>query len=122
MDGLPLEEVDVLKGGHRIQGGTRVNGSLPVEYLNTSHDVYRIGDADLQNATMTQPQLQVLECLQRFGNVLKEAGVPVVVFGAKETTHNKVNADIGLVDDAATKALYVFLCCSRTIVGSIQTS
>src|SRR5499426_1440115 len=41
---------------------------------------------------------------QRLGNVLKEAGVPVTVFGAKETTHNKVNADIGLPDDPATKA------------------
>jgi len=46
---------------------------------------------------------------QRLGNVLKEAGVPVTVFGAKETTHNKVNADIGLPDDPATKALFDFL-------------
>ncbi|HEX3147520.1 MAG TPA: alpha/beta hydrolase [Gemmataceae bacterium] len=46
---------------------------------------------------------------QRLGNVLKEAGVTVTVFGAKETTHNKVNADIGLPDDAATKALFEFI-------------
>ncbi len=45
----------------------------------------------------------------RLGSVLKEAGVPVTVFGAKETTHNKVNADIGLRDDPATKALFEFL-------------
>ena len=32
---------------------------------------------------------------QRLGNVLKDAGVPVTVFGAKETTHNKLNADLG---------------------------
>jgi arylformamidase len=46
---------------------------------------------------------------QRLGNVLKEAGVPVTVFGARETTHNKINADLGLPDDPATKALYEFL-------------
>jgi arylformamidase len=46
---------------------------------------------------------------QRFGNVLREAGVPITVFGARETTHNKINADLGLPDDPATKALLDFL-------------
>jgi CubicO group peptidase (beta-lactamase class C family) len=46
---------------------------------------------------------------QRLANVLKEAGVPVTVFGARETTHNKINADLGKPDDAATKALFEFL-------------
>src|SRR2546430_2987004 len=46
---------------------------------------------------------------QRLGNVLKDAGLPVTVFGAKETTHNKLNADLGLPDDPATKALLEFL-------------
>jgi len=46
---------------------------------------------------------------RRLGNVLKEAGVPVTVFGARETTHNKLNADLGKPDDPATKALFEFL-------------
>jgi arylformamidase len=46
---------------------------------------------------------------QRLGNVLKDAGVPVTFFGAKETTHGKINADLGLLDDPATKALLEFL-------------
>jgi arylformamidase len=46
---------------------------------------------------------------QRLGNVLKDAGVPVTLFGAKETTHGKINADLGLLDDPATKALLEFL-------------
>jgi acetyl esterase/lipase len=46
---------------------------------------------------------------RRLGNVLKEAGVPVTVFGARETTHNKINADLGLPDDPSTKALLEFL-------------
>ena len=46
---------------------------------------------------------------QRLGNVLKEAEVAVTVFGAKETTHNKINADLGLPDDPATKELFDFV-------------
>lgn len=46
---------------------------------------------------------------QRLANALKEAGVPVTVFGARETTHNKLNADLGLPNDPATKALFGFL-------------
>jgi acetyl esterase/lipase len=46
---------------------------------------------------------------QRFGNVLKEAGVNVTVHGAKETTHTKINADLGLPDDPATKAVLAFM-------------
>jgi acetyl esterase/lipase len=45
----------------------------------------------------------------RLGAVLKEAGVPVRVFGAKDTEHSKLNDDLGLPDDPATKALYEFV-------------
>lgn len=46
---------------------------------------------------------------QRFGQVLHEANIPVTVFGAKETTHNKINSDLGKDEDPATKALAEFL-------------
>ncbi len=46
---------------------------------------------------------------QRLANVLRAAGVPVTVFGARETTHNRINADLGLPDDPATKAVFAFL-------------
>ncbi|HVK14265.1 MAG TPA: alpha/beta hydrolase [Gemmataceae bacterium] len=46
---------------------------------------------------------------RRLGNVLREAGVPVTVFGARETTHSKVNADLGRPDDPSTKAVFEFL-------------
>jgi acetyl esterase/lipase len=46
---------------------------------------------------------------QRLANVLKDAGIPVILFGARETTHNKINADLGRPDDPATKALFEFL-------------
>jgi len=41
--------------------------------------------------------------------VLKDNGIPVTVFGARETTHSKINADLGLPDDPATKAMFEFL-------------
>ncbi len=46
---------------------------------------------------------------RRLGAVLKEAEIPVKVFGARETTHNKLNADLGLPEDPATKELFEFL-------------
>ena len=46
---------------------------------------------------------------QRLGNALKEASIPVTVFGAKETTHNKLNEDLGLPDDPATIAMFKFV-------------
>jgi acetyl esterase/lipase len=46
---------------------------------------------------------------QRLGNVLQAAGVSATLYGGKETTHNKINADLGLPDDPATKALSEFL-------------
>jgi acetyl esterase/lipase len=45
----------------------------------------------------------------RLGNVLKAAGVPVTVFGARETTHTRINADLGRADDPATAALFAFV-------------
>jgi acetyl esterase/lipase len=46
---------------------------------------------------------------QRLGSVLKNAGIPVTLFGGRETTHNKLNDDLGLPDDAATQALFKFV-------------
>jgi arylformamidase len=46
---------------------------------------------------------------QRLGNMLKDADIPATVFGARETNHNKLNDDLGLPDDPATKALFEFL-------------
>lgn len=46
---------------------------------------------------------------QRLANALKEAEIPVTLYGGKETTHNKINADIGLRDDPGTKAVFEFV-------------
>ncbi len=46
---------------------------------------------------------------RRLGAALEQAGVPVKVFGARETTHNKLNDNLGQPGDAATEELYRFL-------------
>jgi len=46
---------------------------------------------------------------QRLANALKQADISVTVYGGRETTHNKINADLGLPDDPGTKALFEFL-------------
>ncbi len=46
---------------------------------------------------------------QRLGTVLKDAGLPVTVFGAKETNHTRINAELGLPEDPSTKALLDFV-------------
>jgi arylformamidase len=45
---------------------------------------------------------------RRFGIVLEGAGIPVTVFGARETTHNSINDDLGKPADPATQALRTF--------------
>jgi acetyl esterase/lipase len=45
----------------------------------------------------------------RLGAVLKDAGVPVKVFGAKETNHNRLNAELGKQGDPSTKELWDFV-------------
>jgi len=45
----------------------------------------------------------------RLATVLKEANVPVTVYSGRDTTHNRINADIGKPDDPGTKAVFEFL-------------
>lgn len=46
---------------------------------------------------------------QRLASVLKSAGIPVRVYAARESNHNKINADIGRPDDPGTKAVFEFV-------------
>ncbi|MGH7138202.1 MAG: alpha/beta hydrolase [Pirellulales bacterium] len=46
---------------------------------------------------------------QRLGAALKEADVPVKLFGGQETNHNRLNDNLGTSDDPATKALFEFV-------------
>jgi len=46
---------------------------------------------------------------QRLGTVLNEAGITARVFGAPETNHTRINANLGAPDDPSTKALMEFV-------------
>ena len=46
---------------------------------------------------------------QRLAAALTAAGVPAKLFGGKETNHNRLNDNLGLPDDPATKAVFEFV-------------
>jgi acetyl esterase/lipase len=46
---------------------------------------------------------------ERLEAVLKDAGIPVKRFAARETNHSKLNENLGLPDDPPTKALFDFV-------------
>lgn len=46
---------------------------------------------------------------QRLAAVLKDADVPVKAFGAQETNHTRINAELGTPDDPSTKQLFEFV-------------
>jgi len=46
---------------------------------------------------------------ERLEAVLKDAGIPAKRFAARETNHSKLNENLGLPDDAPTKALFEFV-------------
>ena len=45
----------------------------------------------------------------RLANVLREAGIPTRVYGASESTHNRINNEIGVPGDPGTKAVFDFV-------------
>lgn len=46
---------------------------------------------------------------QRLGTVLKDAGISVKVYGAQETNHTRINAELGTAGDSSTKELFEFV-------------
>ncbi len=101
LKGLPLP-----KFGHRIKFGND-----PVKHKNFSA-VTHVGKNKgippfLILHVASHPD--VTDQAQRLGSVLKAADVPVTVFGAKETNHTKINADLGQSNDPATVAWFAFV-------------
>jgi acetyl esterase/lipase len=46
---------------------------------------------------------------QRLASALRSAGVSVRVYGAQESTHNKINDELGVPESPGTKALFEFV-------------
>ncbi len=101
LHGLPLP-----KYGHRLKFGND-----PKKHADFSAVTHIATDKGI-------PPFLILYVAERHDNeaqakrlaaVLKKADVPVKLFGAKATHHKKLNADLGLPDDPATKELFDFL-------------
>jgi acetyl esterase/lipase len=99
--GLPLPEF-----GHRVKFGNN-----PKKHIDFSAVTHVAQDQGIPPFLILHVagHPDVTAQARRLAAVLKDAEVPVTVFGASETTHNKLNADLGLPDDAATTALFQFL-------------
>jgi acetyl esterase/lipase len=46
---------------------------------------------------------------RRLGDVLKASGIPVAMYGGRETSHSKINNDLGVPGNDGTKALEAFV-------------
>lgn len=99
--GLPLPEF-----GHRVKFGND-----PKKHIDFSAVTHVAKDKGIPPFLILHVagHPDVTAQANRLGSVLKQADIPVTVFGARETTHNKLNADLGLPDDPATKELFKFL-------------
>ena len=99
--GLPLP-----KFGHRVKFGND-----PAKHINFSAVTHIAQGKDIPPFLILHVAGHPNTAAQarRLGTVLQAADLPVTVFGAKETTHGKLNADLGKPDDPATKELFKFL-------------
>lgn len=52
---------------------------------------------------------------ERLASVLKDADVPVTIYGKQDSNHSRLNNDLGTPDDPATQELYKFL--DRRLAG-----
>ncbi len=99
--GMPMP-----KQGHRVKFGN--DPALHRDYSAVTHvakgkgipPFFLLHVADHPDTTIQARRLDA---------ALKEAGVPTQLFGAKETNHPRVNENLGLPEDPATKALFEFV-------------
>jgi len=93
------------KGGHRAKFG---NPEQQADYSAVNHVKKDKGIPPfllLHVATHPDTTLQA----QDLAKALKSAGVSVKVFGAKDTDHSKLNNNLGVEGDPATKELFEFV-------------
>lgn len=99
--GLPLPEF-----GHRVKFGND-----PKKHIDFSAVTHVAPDKGIPPFLILHVagHPDVTAQARRLGAVLHQADVPVTVFGAPETTHRRINAELGQPDDPATQALFKFL-------------
>jgi arylformamidase len=99
--GLPLPE-----NGHRVKFGN--DPKKHIDFSAVTHVAQGKGIPPFLILHVAG-QPDVAAQARRLGAVLQKAQIPVTVFGAPETTHSKLNADLGEPKDPATDQLFKFL-------------
>lgn len=101
LHGLPLPE-----NGHRVKFGN--DPRKHIDFSAVTHVAKGKGIPPFLILHVAG-NADVTAQARRLGNVLTAHEIPNKVYGASETTHNKLNNDLGLTDDPATQELYKFL-------------
>lgn len=101
LHGLPLPTV-----GHRVKFGND-----PRKHIELSAVTHVAADKGIPPFLILHVagHPDVTAQALRLNAALRQANVPSRVFGARESTHNKLNDDLGLPDDPATEQLIEFL-------------
>jgi hypothetical protein len=99
--GLPLPEF-----GHRVKFGNDPNKHI--DYSAVTHIARGKGIPPFLILHVAGHP-DVTAQARRLGAALRKAEVPVKVFGARETTHRRLNANLGTQEDPATNELLAFL-------------
>jgi arylformamidase len=99
--GLPLPEF-----GHRVKFGNH-----PKKHIDFSAVTHVAKDKGIPPFLILHVagHPDVTAQARRLDSALQAAEVPTTLFGARETTHNLLNSNLGLPDDPATQALHQFL-------------
>ena len=101
LHGLPLPEF-----GHRVKFGNDPRKHL--DFSAVTHITKGKGIPPFLVLHIAG-QPDVTAQARRLGTALKAAEIPVTIFAANESTHNRINADLGKSDDPATIELFRFL-------------
>jgi acetyl esterase/lipase len=101
LHGLPLPKI-----GHRVKFGN--SPEKHIDFSTVTHIAKGKGIPPFLVLYVSGHPNTTAQA-RRLTAVLKESDIPVTLFGARETTHVKLNANLGKPDDPATQALYKFL-------------
>jgi acetyl esterase/lipase len=99
--GLPLPE-----NGHRVKFGN--DPKKHIDFSAVTH-VARGKDIPPFLILHVAGHPDVTAQARRLGAVLTAAEIPATVYAAPETTHNKLNINLGQPDDPATRELFRFI-------------
>ncbi len=99
--GLPQPEY-----GHRVKFGN--DPKKHVDYSAVTHVAKGKGIPPFLILHITANPDTTAQA-HRLANVLRAAAIPATVFGARERTHEELNANIGRPDDPSTEQLFKFL-------------